>query len=53
MGKIKGYTYISSCSESTNGYKELNMASNDCVDNYLLECNHINYSYGFKFQKYY
>ena len=29
------------------------MASNDCSDNYLFECNNINYSYGFKFQKYY
>ena len=33
-------------------HEELKMASNDCLDNldnYLLECNHINYSYGFKF----
>ena len=42
-GKIKGYTYISSCFLSTNDYIELKMALNDCLDNYLFQCNNINY----------
>ena len=36
MEKVKGHTYKCSCFKSNNDFKELKMAPNDCLDNYLL-----------------
>ena len=50
-GKINGVyeqKFKSSCD-----YKDLMMASNDCLENYLLACNQISTSYDQNFQKYY
>ena len=39
----KGYTYKINVlvSNKRNDYKKLKMASNDCLDNYLLVCYHM------------